>query len=182
LIPECYWPSALPLQETTLILWSDLKTTLDRICARGDEAWSAEQHQKFIELFLIISDRYQLPLINTSHISTDELMVLISEHLGKRNQMRPAWLTFLPLDCRRAVSLSRRLQPHEQVDILVFFIKIAILSTNSFCIINPLSLAEDDVAYCVTKNILPLNMHQSLSYLWLQQPNRSSPATIVFHG
>jgi hypothetical protein len=84
LVPECYWPSTLPLQETTLILWSDLKTTLDRIGTRGDEAWTVEQHQRFIELFQVISERYQLPLINTSHTSIDELMFLISEHLGKK--------------------------------------------------------------------------------------------------
>jgi hypothetical protein len=54
------------------------------------------------------------------------------------------------------VALSRRLQPNEQVDIILFFIKIAILSTNSSCVINPLSLAEDDVSYCIATHVLPL--------------------------
>ena len=53
------------------------------------------------------------------------------------------------------MSLSTRLQSNEQIDILLFFIKIAILSTNSYCIINPLSLAEDDVAYCIATHVLP---------------------------
>lgn len=67
----------------------------------------------------------------------------------------PLWLTFLPLDVRKSFSLESRLSGQQQTDLVHLALKVAILVTDSYCVVNPLSLIEDTLSLSVSRDFLP---------------------------
>jgi len=68
---------------------------------------------------------------------------------------KPLWLTFLPIDVRRAYSIERRLTREQQHDFFRLALKIALVAADSYCVVNPQSLIEDDMALQLTHEFLP---------------------------
>lgn len=89
LLPRHLWPSELLLQSSTVILTATAETTLSRLEIRGRNPWNREQHARFIEVFLEISDRYNIPIVSTDGLRPVEIVDCVIHLLEMNDDHSP---------------------------------------------------------------------------------------------
>jgi thymidylate kinase len=73
LLPNEYYERWLPLPPTVLC-WTNLETTIKRLEARGETVGPIERHQHYCERYRDLATQYNVPLIDTTHCSSEEAL------------------------------------------------------------------------------------------------------------
>lgn len=77
-LPQEFWNSWYPLQ-TTILCWSDLQTTVERLQRRGEHISDIEYHKKFIQKYKDIAEGLGIRIIDTSNCDPESALKEILE-------------------------------------------------------------------------------------------------------
>jgi len=70
-LPESLWPSWTN-KPRTILCWTDPITTSVRLRDRGEEPGSLAHHELYCERYLSLARRFEVPVVDTTHLSVPE--------------------------------------------------------------------------------------------------------------